>query len=138
MLELLREQTNLYSAQKSKCHNNINTTVKELEILLGLYLCMGLCQLPRNCAYWENDSWCPMVADNMSRNHFQNLLASLHFTDNTDLSNRQAEDKCWKIHPWLEMFCKQCLDITPEEHNSIDEQMVSFRGTQPNKVVCEG
>ncbi|KAF7641324.1 hypothetical protein LDENG_00285040 [Lucifuga dentata] len=32
------------------------------------------------------------------------------------------------------MFCKQCLDIIPEEHNSIDEQMVSFRGTQPNKA----
>ncbi|XP_049906805.1 piggyBac transposable element-derived protein 3-like [Epinephelus moara] len=127
MLELLKEQTNLYSVQKSANHSNVNTTVKELEILIGLYLRMGLCQLPS--AYWENDTRCAMVADNMSRNRFQNLLASLHFTDNTDQSNRQEEDKCWKIRPWLEMFRKQCLEIPPEEHNSIDEQMVSFRGT---------
>uniref|UniRef100_A0A8C4NZ77 PiggyBac transposable element-derived protein domain-containing protein n=1 Tax=Dicentrarchus labrax TaxID=13489 RepID=A0A8C4NZ77_DICLA len=128
MLDLLKEQTNLYSVQKSEYHHNVNTSVKELEILIGLYLCMGLCQLSGNCAYWENDTRCPMVADNMSHDRFQYLLASLHFTDNSDLSNRQAGDKCWKIHPWLDMVPKQCLDISPEEHNCIDEQMVSFRG----------
>ncbi|KAE8296822.1 hypothetical protein D5F01_LYC05588 [Larimichthys crocea] len=80
-----------------------------------------------------------MVADVMSRNRFQNLLATLHFIDNTDVSNRQAEDKCWKIRPWLDMFRKQCLDITPEEHNSIDEQMVSFRGThRPIRQYVKG
>lgn len=75
MLELLKEQTNLYSVQKSANHNNVNTTVKELEIMIGLYLRMGLCQLTGNRAYWENDTRCPMVADIMSRNRFQNLLA---------------------------------------------------------------
>uniref|UniRef100_A0A3B3ZEF3 PiggyBac transposable element-derived protein domain-containing protein n=1 Tax=Periophthalmus magnuspinnatus TaxID=409849 RepID=A0A3B3ZEF3_9GOBI len=130
MLELLKEQTNLYSVQKSANHNNVNTMVKELEIMIGLYLRMGLCHLAGNRAYWENDTRCPMVADNMSRNCFQNLLATLHFTDNTDIKQGQAEDKCWKIRPWLDMFRKQCLDITPEEHNSIDEQMMPFRGTR--------
>lgn len=129
MLELLKDQTNLYSVQKSENHKNVNTTVKELEIMIGLYLRMGLCQLTGNRAYWENDTRCPMVADIMSRNRFLNLLTNLHFTDNTNVSNRKPEDKCWKIRPWLDMFRKQCLDITPEEHNSIDEQMVSFRGT---------
>ncbi|XP_051785367.1 piggyBac transposable element-derived protein 3-like [Erpetoichthys calabaricus] len=130
MLDSLKEQTNLYSVQKSDHHNNINTTVKELEILIGIYLRMGLCQLPGNRAYWENDTRCPIVADNMSRNGFQTLLTTLHFTDNTDHSNRQVEDKCWKIRPWLDMFRKQCLDITPEEYNSVDKQIVSFRGTR--------
>uniref|UniRef100_A0A3P9CH39 PiggyBac transposable element-derived protein domain-containing protein n=1 Tax=Maylandia zebra TaxID=106582 RepID=A0A3P9CH39_9CICH len=119
MLLLLMEQTNLYSVQNSNHLRNVNTTVKELEILIGLYLRMGLCQMPGNRAYWENDTRCPMVADNMSRNRFQTLLGSLHFTDNTDLLHRDAEDKCWKICPWLEMFRNQCLDI----------QMVPFKGT---------
>uniref|UniRef100_A0AAZ1XVK0 PiggyBac transposable element-derived protein domain-containing protein n=1 Tax=Oreochromis aureus TaxID=47969 RepID=A0AAZ1XVK0_OREAU len=129
MLLLLIEQTNLYSVQKSNHLRNVNTTVKELEILIGLYLRMGLCQMPGNRAYWENDTRCPMVADNMSRNRFQTLLGSLHFTDNTDLLHRDAEDKYWKIRPWLEMFRKQCLDIVPEEYNSVDEQIVPFKGT---------
>lgn len=128
MLELLKDQTNLYSVQKSTHHSNVNTNVKVLEQFIGLYLRMGLCQLPGIRAYWENDTRCAMVADNMSRNRFQTLWASLHFTDNTELSNRQEIDKCWKIRPWLDMFRKQCLEITPE-YNSIDEQIVSFRGT---------
>uniref|UniRef100_A0A3B4WCQ9 PiggyBac transposable element-derived protein 3-like n=1 Tax=Seriola lalandi dorsalis TaxID=1841481 RepID=A0A3B4WCQ9_SERLL len=130
MIESLMEQTNLYSVQTTDTLKNVNTTVKELEILIGMYLRMGLCQLPGNRTYWENNTRCAMVADNMSRNRFQTLLASLHFADNTDSSNRQEGDKCWKIRPWLDMFRKQCLEITPEEYNSIDEQMVSFRGTR--------
>uniref|UniRef100_A0A673C3E2 PiggyBac transposable element-derived protein domain-containing protein n=1 Tax=Sphaeramia orbicularis TaxID=375764 RepID=A0A673C3E2_9TELE len=130
MIESMLVQTNLYSVQTSGTLKNVSTTVKELEILIGMYLRMGLCQLPGNRAYWENDTRCAMVADNMSRNRFQTLLTSLHFTDNTDLSNRQEGDKCWKIRPWLDRFRKQCLEITPEEYNSIDEQMVSFRGTR--------
>ncbi|KAL2096971.1 hypothetical protein ACEWY4_006178 [Coilia grayii] len=85
--------------------------------------------MPGIRAYWENDTRCPIIADHMARNRFQTLLSSLHFVDNIDLSDRQAEDKCWKIRPWLDMFRKQCLDITPDKHNSIDEQMVPFRGT---------
>ncbi|XP_029981810.1 piggyBac transposable element-derived protein 3-like [Sphaeramia orbicularis] len=130
MIESMMVQTNLYSVQTSGTLKNVSTTVKELEILNGMYLRMGLCQLPGNRAYWENDTRCAMVADNMSRNRFQTLLTSLHFVDNMDLSNRQEGDKCWKICPWLDRFRKQCLEITPEEYNSIDEQMVSFRGTR--------
>uniref|UniRef100_A0A3Q1ESY7 PiggyBac transposable element-derived protein domain-containing protein n=1 Tax=Acanthochromis polyacanthus TaxID=80966 RepID=A0A3Q1ESY7_9TELE len=128
-LEYFRKFITPEIVQKSANHNNVNTTVKELEIMIGLYLRMGLCQLTGNRGYWENDTRCPMVDDIMSRNRFQYLLATLHFTDNTDVSDRQAEDKCWKVRPWLDMFRKQCLDITREEQNSIDEQMVSFRGT---------
>ncbi|MED6279307.1 hypothetical protein CHARACLAT_033117 [Characodon lateralis] len=35
-----------YSVQKSNSHRNLNTTVKELETLIGLYLHMGLWQIP--------------------------------------------------------------------------------------------
>lgn len=43
--------------------------------------------------------------------------------------------KCWKICPWLDIFRK---DITPEEHNSIDEQMVSYRGTRSLRQYVKG
>ena len=94
----------MYSVQKSETQKNVNTTVKEKEILIGIHLCMGLHQMPGNRAYWGNDTRCPMVADNMSSNRFQTLLASLHFTDNNDSSNRQAGVKCWKILPCLIFF----------------------------------
>ncbi|XP_010789626.1 piggyBac transposable element-derived protein 3-like [Notothenia coriiceps] len=103
MLVAMMEQTNLYSVQTSATHKNVQTSVKELEILIGMYLRMGLCQLPGNRVYWENDTRIGMVADNMSRDRFQTLLTSLHFTDNEAPSNRQKGDKCWKIRPWLDM-----------------------------------
>lgn len=53
MREVLRQETNLYSKQNSERHSNVNTSVKEVEILTGLYLRMGLCQMPGNRMYWE-------------------------------------------------------------------------------------
>ena len=35
---------------------------------------------------------------------------------------------CWKMCPLLDMFRKQCLKLTPE-YNSVDEQLLSFKGT---------
>lgn len=84
IIELLKEQTNLYNVQTSGPQKNVNTTVKEMAILIGIYLRMGLQQMPGNRAYWENDTRCPLVDDNMSRNRSQTLLACLHFTDNND------------------------------------------------------
>lgn len=64
--KLLRDQTNLYSVQKSESHRNVYTIVKELEKLKGLYLCMGLFQMLGNHAYWENGIlWCSTAADNV-------------------------------------------------------------------------
>lgn len=51
--------------------------------------------LASTCAWvfakcWEiDDTRCAMVADNMSRNRFQNLLASLHFNDNDQTGKKR-------------------------------------------------
>lgn len=66
---LLKKQTRLYSVQISESHSSM---------LTGLCVCMGLCQMPRNHLYWENETSCPIVADS----HFQTLLACLHFAHN--------------------------------------------------------
>lgn len=126
MLELLMENTNVYSVQKHG--RSVNTTVKELEQLIGLFLRMGICQMSRNRLYWENDTRFPQVADHMSRNRFQTLLTVIHFVDSNGVSDDQKKDKCWKIRPWLDLFRKQCLEITPGEYNMVDDQMVPFKG----------
>lgn len=61
--------TKSVNRKKIECHNNVNATIKELEILTGLYLRTGFCQLTGKRGCWENDTRCPMVTDN--------LLASL-------------------------------------------------------------
>lgn len=80
MLENIVEHTNQYSIQKhGKC---IDTSVKEIEQVLGLYLRMGLVQMSGVRQYWENEVRYGPVADIMSRNRFSQLLSLIHFVDN--------------------------------------------------------
>ena len=54
MLDLITFQTNLYSVQKDV--RSINTTPQEMELLLGMYLYMGLVQQANTRAYWESET----------------------------------------------------------------------------------
>jgi hypothetical protein len=126
MLELLIENTNIYSVEKSG--HSANLTKKELEQILGMFLRMGLCRLPGNRAYWETDSRFPRVADVMPRNRCSYLLTVLHFVDNNRATDEQKTDKIWKIRPWMDLFRSQCRKVVTDEHNSIDEQIIPFKG----------
>ncbi|KAJ8348384.1 hypothetical protein SKAU_G00269730 [Synaphobranchus kaupii] len=64
----------------------------------------------------------------MPRNRFQSLLSTIHFANNLTVSDEQKKDKLWKIRPWLDAFRENCLQIVPEEHNSVDEMMIPFKG----------
>ena len=111
MLELIVEYTNRYSVQKDgKC---INTSVKEMELVLGIYFRIGLVEMSSVRMYWENETRYGPVADVMSRNIFQALLTYIHFVDNeaaTDGEKVKLENK-----PFLEMFREQCLEVTPKQ-----------------------
>ena len=66
----------------------------------------------------------------MSRDRFESLKRFLQFNDNTKDKKRDDEtmDRLFKIRPLLEMLRQNCLSQKPEEHNSIDEQMIPFKG----------
>ncbi|XP_047490888.1 piggyBac transposable element-derived protein 3-like [Penaeus chinensis] len=127
MLDIVVQNTNLYSVQKKG--KSIDISKKELEQVIGMYFRMGIAQMPGVRAYWENDTRYAPVADIMSRNRFQSILSLIHFVDNSTCTDAVKMDKLWKIRPWTYMFRAQCLKITPEEHNSIDEMMIPFKGS---------
>ena len=54
MLELLVEHTNRYSVQKQD--TCVDTSVKEMEQVLGMYLKMGLVEMPAVRKYWETQT----------------------------------------------------------------------------------
>lgn len=45
------------------------------------------------------------------------------------VTDDEKDDKIWKIRPWIDQFHTQCLKVTPEEHNAIDEMMIPFKGS---------
>lgn len=54
-------------------------------------------------------------------------MTSLHFVDNTiTLDDTKKKDKIWKIRPWVDSVRNNCSKVTPEEHCSVDEMMVSL------------
>ena len=126
MLEMIVTHANRYSIQKQgTC---INTSLKEIEQVLGMYFKMGLVEMPAIRMYWEQSTRYPAVADVMCRNRFQLLLRMIHFVDNLLATDEIKKDKVWKLRPFLELFRKQCLQVTPDQHHSIDEMMIPYKG----------
>lgn len=91
MLQEIAEETNLYSVQKNG--KSVNTNAQEIEQLLGMYMHMGLVQMPNVRAYWEMETRYPQVCDVMSRGQFLNLLTVIHFQNNLNVSEDAKQDK---------------------------------------------
>uniref|UniRef100_A0A8P4FX73 PiggyBac transposable element-derived protein domain-containing protein n=1 Tax=Dicentrarchus labrax TaxID=13489 RepID=A0A8P4FX73_DICLA len=132
MLQEIAEQTNLYSVQKEE--KSVNTTAKEIEQVLGMYMHMGLVQMPNVRAYWEMETKHSTVCDVMSRDRFLKLLTLIHFQDNLNVSDDAKKDKLWKLRPWLQKLREQFLCIPPEECHVVDEIMVPFKGKSHLRV----
>lgn len=126
MLQEIAEETNLYSVQKNG--KSVCTNAQEIEQILGMYMHMGLVQMPNIRAYWEMETRYPAVCDVMSRGRFLNLLALIHFQDNLNVSEDAKKDKVWKLRPWLEKLRQRFLCVPPEECHAVDKIMVPFKG----------
>ena len=136
MLKNIADQTNIYSLQRDG--TSIATSKKEIEVLFGIFFRIGIVQMPRARSYWELETRYNLVADAMSRNRFEKLVSTIHFKNNLDVTEEEKLDKIWKLRPWLSKFRENCLKIPPEEHNSIDEIMVSFKGKSSIKQYIRG
>lgn len=139
--ELVAQQTNLYSTQKSG--TSINTTKPEMERFIGMHLKMGLIQLPSYKLYWSQKMRYPTIADQMPLKRYEKLRSNLHFVDNSVLE--QNASKLSKIQPVIDIVREQCLKVIPEERHSIDEQIIpaktkysGIRQYNPKKPVKWG
>lgn len=64
----------------------------------------------------------------MQRERFKKMASTIHFENNLEVTDKKKEDKLWKIRPWMDGFQKGLDKIPPEEHNSVDEIMIAFKG----------
>lgn len=134
-LELLVTETNRYAGQK-KISNSLprarikkwkDTYKQEMEVFIGLQIWMGLVHLPRLADYWSgNTLYKNKVSQVMSRNRFELLLSSWHFSNN---ANADPSDRLYKISPLIKLLVANFEKyFTPKEHICIDETLVPFRG----------
>uniref|UniRef100_A0A8C6SAS8 PiggyBac transposable element-derived protein domain-containing protein n=1 Tax=Neogobius melanostomus TaxID=47308 RepID=A0A8C6SAS8_9GOBI len=128
LIDDITYNTNLYALQKGK--ENLAVTGEEMQIFLGINLIMGYIRYPRARMYWSSEDGLRLgiIANAMSVNRYEQILRYLHFVDN--LTYQQANmDRLFKIRPFLsalqETF-KAAAD--PEEFQSVDEQIIPFKG----------
>nr|CAI5852091.1 unnamed protein product [Callosobruchus analis] len=113
ILELITEQTNIYANQKAnnkdpsrktKSKPWVPTNTEEIKTFFGIIIWMGLFKLPQLRDYWaQNFLYENNMKKIMSRNRFEQLLATLHFNDNETFNKNDREiDRLHKIAPLLE------------------------------------
>ena len=130
MIQLIADETNLYSVQCDVAKGSVGTTRIEIEWLLSVFLKMCIVQMPRYSMYWEVETRYTPIACLISRDRFKKLKSFLHFNDNSQApaKNDKAYDKLYKIRPLLQMLRKNCLAVPSEEDNAVDEQIIPFKG----------
>ena len=113
---------------KQRCYIGIDKA--DLERKLGIIInYMSVISAPYYWFYWELETCYELIASAMSHDWFESLKRFLHFNDSTkDKRDDKTRDRLFKICPLSEMLRQNCLSQKPEEHNSIDEQIVPFKG----------
>ncbi|KAK0046220.1 PiggyBac transposable element-derived protein 3 [Biomphalaria pfeifferi] len=128
MMQLIVEETNRYAVQNGSW---FRINMQNLETYVGIFLRMGIVHMPRYRMYWSSELRYNAIADYMSRNMFEDIGRFIHFNDNSKvITNRKDQnyDSLYKIRPILEKLLQQCLLVAPKQRQSIDEQMIPFKG----------
>ncbi|KRY45329.1 PiggyBac transposable element-derived protein 2 [Trichinella britovi] len=72
LLSHISFETNQKATQS--LYSNLATTAAEIEVLIGMLITMGVCEMPRYRMYWANQTRMDTIANCMSRNRFETLL----------------------------------------------------------------
>ena len=126
LLEKISEQSNRYFFQ-NKAQKNLSATPKEIEMVIGILLKMGIVKMSNIKDYWSTYTNFEPISSVMSRNRFQQLLRYIHFVDNEDPGVDKTQ-RLWKIQAFLEHLRQNCLKLYPEQHQAIDEMSIAYKG----------
>lgn len=116
------------SLQKGK--ENLAITNGEMKQFLGINLVMSYLRYPRSRMYWSSEEGLrlDLIANAMPLNRFEQILRYIHFVDNYSQEQRNT-DKLFNIRPVLDTLKKTFRSaVDPEEFQSIDEQIIPFKG----------
>ena len=110
---------------------------EEMRTFLGITLYMTIVHLPARRMYWSPETRQPTVADAMTCNSFDEIIAILHVNDNELEKQPTAPgyDKLHKVRPLLTALninFDACAE--KETHVSCDEQIIPFKGRSSMKI----
>ena len=126
LFDFIKLQITGYCQFKNKA--DINVTVDELKVYLGILLVSGYACFPQRWMYWSHqpDLGSTAVSDSMRKNRFEQISQFLHFADNT---KNDAKDKYYKLRPLISHLQSKFMDhFVPAQNISHDEALVEYFG----------
>ncbi len=133
LLAYISEQTNMYSVAKSGV--SINTTPDEIEKLFAIWLYSGIFPAPSYRDYWSAETCLPCISELMPVNRYEKLMQNIHMCDNNTMKKRgeHGYDPLFKIRRFYDTIRNKCRSEKQTEFQSIDEQIVPFKGRHIRK-----
>lgn len=132
MFEYIADQTNLYSVLKSG--TSIDTNGLEIEQLFSIWMYMGVFSSPSYRDYWNNRTRWPCIADIMPVNRYEKLMQYFHLCDiKGQKPGDPGYDPLFKVRKMFDAVRNKCRSEPQEEFQSIDEQIIPFKGRHINK-----
>ncbi|XP_065582898.1 piggyBac transposable element-derived protein 3-like [Artemia franciscana] len=128
MVERILFQSNLYAMQKEGVQ--LKVTNKEMGQFLGIHMLMGIIKQSTMSQHWNRATRFPLIADVMPRDRFKTLRRFFHANDNhlAVPKGQDGYDSLFKLRPVIDGLQASLTKIPAEERQSIDEQMVPFKG----------
>ncbi|KAL4126175.1 hypothetical protein QTP88_010401 [Uroleucon formosanum] len=131
IMNMLVEQTNLYSFQRSQKTGKpyTQTNIQELKTFFGINLLMGIKRMPSYRDYWSSqpDLHDPYISSLMTVNRFGWLLSTLHINNNVMMPKRgePGYDKLYKDD--VKKICKGYFEsVLNEEYPKESLESVSW------------
>jgi hypothetical protein len=127
------EQTNAYSIQNTG--TSVDTSSLEMEQLFAIWLYSGVVSVPAYRDFWSSATRVPAVADIMPVNRYEKLMQHFHMCDNTKIKGPEEDgyDALFKIRALYDSVRKSCRSNAQTENQSIDEQIIPFKGRHSHK-----
>jgi len=123
LLKLISEETIRYHFQL-RPQKLWSVTLTDIQGFIGAGMLMSIIRLPQSRMYWRPEFLVAEIANAFTVKKFEDIKRFLHFADNTV----QSQDKLKKFRPVSDYLCERFKTIPKEEHLSIDEQIIPFKG----------
>ena len=121
-VKMICDESNKYSKVKN-INSNFNLHPDEFKLYMANLFYMSLFGMNNVRRYWHTNSRIALIADSMALNRFEEIRRYIHFTSSTNQT-----DKFHKFRPILNQFQKVASSLPKDEHCSVDENTIPYKG----------
>ncbi|XP_050338956.1 piggyBac transposable element-derived protein 3-like [Bactrocera neohumeralis] len=128
IIQKICAETNIYAMQSSGLE--LKCEPYEIKRFIGVLLYLGAVKIPQMRMAWAKNFRHTAITESFVRNRFEKIKQYFHINDNSTQPQKGDSnyDKLHKVRPLLDKFKEKYNQIPQEEYQSIDEQIIAYKG----------